>query len=1026
MRLNKQAIQDLKDHFGDYQHVNFEWEERVIYSHDMGSLPQVIDRMIDTVPQAVVRIRNEEDILYMVQFSKQYQIPLTPRGNATSGYGDSMPFGKGIVLDFMSMNQVLSVDRVNKTATVQPGIVFIHLEKYLENDHLALRVMPSSAPGATVGGWVAEGGSGIGSYRYGYFKQNIESIEAILMTGEKKVFSGNELDLIYATQGTIGLITKVTIRLRDALPIKPYLVHFPNMDQYEKFLIQLTKTENKIYNLQHFLGDSLNRRFQAIKSGRGVACTLYHNQENFLKLEWDQSFDQHGVYAAIAVEGEEEPQWKTILPDYTGKLESSVLAQFIWDERFYPMREKRLGPSLIPSEAIMPVQSLEAVYREARNLIPDVSLEGTLVNQEEVVLLGFVLHDERTFSFAVDYVKSLALMGIIEKHGGRLYQVGVFFTDKAESIKGKEIMEKLRVFKKKADPMQLLNPGKLFPSKLVPSLLKIAMKAGKSGSSMALMVSKLLQKHPFMNKRLAQDIVYEAFACAQCGYCKVVCSEYLGKGWESATPRGKFYYLREFARGQQTISPYLKDEFLLCTTCKRCNHVCQVNIPIQEKWDDMRGFLIHDKKMATFPAFEMMGGSYEQEMDIWTGRKSERDQWFPQDVQWNPGEPLNYWAGCTASFVETDIGINSVRILQEGKVPFQYLGKEESCCGIPFAMAGKWDLFEGIVRYNLKKFQEKGIRQIVTSCPGCWVALSHYYKEWSKKLGIPYDISVIHITQIAADLIKSGKITVQPKQETITYHDPCHIGRHGGIYEEPRTILKAINGDHFKEMEHNRDNGLCCGSVLTRISQPDVSDKIACARIEEAAKIGAEKIITNCPCCEFQLRVGAKSNNKTVEIVDIATYLTQALNCPEAPDPNELVHKMWGVFLGAINMMSPDGVVTMMKQLFPEMVNAMPPVFRGMTKFVMKLPKWMRKPMAWLFKKMLPGLMPVLLPGMLPKMAPDVQKLMEEGIPDMPDSMREMMPKILPSVLDKVMKGLLPLTDKRIAQDFEAFLMNAH
>lgn len=79
MKLNTQAIQDLKDHFGDYQHVNFEWEERVIYSHDMGSLPQVIDRMIDTVPQAVVKIRNEEDILYMVQFSKQYQVPLTPR-----------------------------------------------------------------------------------------------------------------------------------------------------------------------------------------------------------------------------------------------------------------------------------------------------------------------------------------------------------------------------------------------------------------------------------------------------------------------------------------------------------------------------------------------------------------------------------------------------------------------------------------------------------------------------------------------------------------------------------------------------------------------------------------------------------------------------------------------------------------------------------------------------------------------------------------------------------------------------------
>jgi Fe-S oxidoreductase/FAD/FMN-containing dehydrogenase len=1025
-KLNDVAKNQLIERFGNKEYVNFEKAERIIYSHDMGSLPQIVDKMIDTVPEAVVRVRNVEDIQFLVNFSNQYLIPLTPRGNATSGYGDSMPFGKGISVDFMSMRKVIEINTDKLTVTVEPGVVFWLLEKELNKKNLSLRVYPSSAPGATVAGWVSEGGSGIGSYRYGFFKDNIVSVEAILMDGSLKTFSGNDLSLIYATQGTIGLITKITMKIRPKTEMKTLLLHFPTIENEVSFINKVNQTDFLLFSIQSFWGEGLERRIKALKKSKGSFYSIYHNQANSEKINLDAiQCNETGIYLLTTFEGSTiSKDFLALVAEEKGTIEDDSLALFLWDERFYPMREKRLGPSLIPSEAIVSIDLLPKVLTDAKNQIKDFSFEGTMVNHNEMVLLGFVLHDERTFAFSVDYVKSLVLMDIIEKAGGRLYQVGIFFTDKANSIKGKEIMDRLRDYKKQIDPKNLLNPGKLFPSNAVPSFVKLAMKAANSGKSVALMVSGFLSKNPGVSKKLAEDLVNEAFVCAQCGYCKVVCSEYMGKGWESSAPRGKFYFLREYIRGNKEFSNYLKDEFLLCTTCKRCNNVCQVNIPIQEKWDDMRGFLVQEKGMPTFPAFEMMGGSYEQELNIWTGRKAERGDWVTKDIQIDTTQPLNYWAGCTASFVETDIGLNSVRILQKGGIKFNFLGKEESCCGIPFAMAGKWDLFEKVINYNVKKFNEKKIKQVVTSCPGCWVALNHYYRDWTKKMGLPYDIEVIHITQVAAQLLKEGKIKVQPNNEKITYHDPCHIGRHGGIYEQPREILKAIAGDNFVEMEHNRKDSLCCGSVLTRISEPTVSDKIAGFRLQEATDVGAKKIITNCPCCEFQLRVAGKSIGNDIDVVDIATYLTNAMGFTDSPDPNPQVHYMWGVFLKAIQMMTPEGIIEMMKGMFPEMILAMPPIFTSMIKMVIRLPKSLRKPMAKMFRVMLPTLMPLLLPGMLPKLVPTVGAAMEKGIPDMPPSMKEMMPKILPGVLDRVMKGVLSEVSPGIAKEFEIYLMS--
>jgi FAD/FMN-containing dehydrogenase len=163
--MNKQARTVLERQFGD--RVSFEKTERLVYSHDTASLPKMVKQTLKTVPDAVVQPLNTSDVIFITKFSRKHKIPLTPRGAASSGWGGAIPTRGGIVVDFSRMRQILNIDKTKGTIRTEAGAIWKNLEIALNKQGLALRLYPSSAMSATVGGWVAEGGGGIGSYEYG-------------------------------------------------------------------------------------------------------------------------------------------------------------------------------------------------------------------------------------------------------------------------------------------------------------------------------------------------------------------------------------------------------------------------------------------------------------------------------------------------------------------------------------------------------------------------------------------------------------------------------------------------------------------------------------------------------------------------------------------------------------------------------------------------------------------------------------------------------------------------------------------
>ena len=195
--------------------VNFDRVERKLYGHDVGALPSLVKPLIgNTIPDAVVQPQSENELVELVRWANQNKIALTPRAKATSGYGGVLPIKQGVEVDFYFLKSVLHLDRESQTVTVEPGITWEQLDRTLQSHGMTLRLYPSSYPSSTVGGWLAQGGAGFGSYQYGYFSQNVVSTRVVQPDGEIKIFKDGELDMISEMEGITGFISQVTLRIQ--------------------------------------------------------------------------------------------------------------------------------------------------------------------------------------------------------------------------------------------------------------------------------------------------------------------------------------------------------------------------------------------------------------------------------------------------------------------------------------------------------------------------------------------------------------------------------------------------------------------------------------------------------------------------------------------------------------------------------------------------------------------------------------------------------------------------------------------
>jgi heterodisulfide reductase subunit D len=384
-------------------------------------------------------------------------------------------------------------------------------------------------------------------------------------------------------------------------------------------------------------------------------------------------------------------------------------------------------------------------------------------------------------------------------------------------------------------------------------------------------------------KRLDAEI--EPWVCTQCGNCRTVCPVFEQIGWESASPRGKIYYIKQLLRQRPSKQSPIDAEFVKrifqCSLCVRCEEVCQTEIDMMSLWQAVRAELgnrglwpkevqaVHDATLTHHNLYSMPNSR----RTVWA--MMIEDEILPRI---NRVAEVAYFVGCVAAFTGRIAGIpeSTVTILDSAGVDYTILGPDEWCCGNPLFFVGAHSAAKEIAEHNLERLRQLKVQKLVMNCAGCYRAFKN---EYPRLLGEDIGIEVLHFSQFLSQLVDGGHLKFnRPKEMVITYHDPCELGRHCGIYDEPRHVLGSLPGVKLIEMPNNRNNGECCGAGgLLKGTEPDLSLEIAERRVRQAIAIGATDMVSACVTCRLQMSEAVSAKDLDFGIHDIAEFVAQFL-----------------------------------------------------------------------------------------------------------------------------------------------------
>jgi Fe-S oxidoreductase len=359
--------------------------------------------------------------------------------------------------------------------------------------------------------------------------------------------------------------------------------------------------------------------------------------------------------------------------------------------------------------------------------------------------------------------------------------------------------------------------------------------------------------------------------CYQCGMCDTVCP------WN----RVRTFSMRKLVR-QATfgLTEIENEEMWLCTTCGKCVQQCPRGVKIIDCGVSLRRIAT---EFGVFPPsvkpIRVAAESLGRNGNPLNEEREKRADWA-KDLNvknFTEGMEILYSPGCYLSYDPRlrKVAAATVKFLNKAAVDFGILGSKEVCCGESIRKTGDETLFKRLARDNIKTFVEHGVKKILVSSPHCYQTFKNEYPEFR------VNFEVLHISQFLAQLIREGRLTPDKEYEKkVTYHDPCYLGRHNGIYDEPRQALAQIPGLRLNEMPESRANSFCCGGGGGRIwMETPRRERFSDVRLRQAMDVEAEVLVTSCPYCisNFEASRETLGVAGNIEVRDITEMLAESL-----------------------------------------------------------------------------------------------------------------------------------------------------
>jgi len=442
-----------------------------------------------------------------------------------------------------------------------------------------------------------------------------------------------------------------------------------------------------------------------------------------------------------------------------------------------------------------------------------------------------------------------------------------------------------------------LNRGFALPYPDIEALLEA--EEGKEGAEEPVLGIKEIQQYSWKS-------LLDLDACVNCGRCESVCPATLGGS--KLNPR---MLIRNMGAHLTAVGPsllavgagngaaadiehaplfgeadggplgpaVLEEELWGCRTCGACQQECPMYIEHVPKMVGMRRYLVMTESKMSDEA-QMFLKNIDDRGHPFVGAAHEREEWF-QDLDikvFGRGDTAEYlfWVGCAGALVDRNIQVTRafVKVLQAAGVDFAVLGAEESCTGDPARRVGGELTFQMCAKANIELFERYQVQRIITTCPHCFNTLANEYSAFGGKY------QVVHHAEFIRQLIQSGRLRLRQDVASVTYHDPCYLGRHNGIYEAPREVLASVSKSGVQELPRNRSRSLCCGAGGGYAWMDDkLPSRIHHLRFEEVKGCGASTAAVSCPFCMqmFEDAIRAKDPERTVRAADIAELVAEAL-----------------------------------------------------------------------------------------------------------------------------------------------------